>query len=63
MVGISDAFGPSIVDTDLSAIIGSVETEKGTAAVNRRRKENGLNALDVFLIDLLDDVNKLVAYF
>lgn len=55
MVEITDPFGPSIVDTNLHAIVASVETARGANAVNERRSLNGLNTLQVHLIDLIDD--------
>jgi phosphopantetheine adenylyltransferase/dephospho-CoA kinase len=53
-VGISDPFGPSIVERDLSCIVVSQETAKGGAAVNKRRAENGLDELAVVVIDCVD---------
>ena len=37
IVPISDPFGPSIVDKDIQAIIGSEETEAGCRMVNEKR--------------------------
>jgi dephospho-CoA kinase len=53
-VGISDPFGPSIVETSLSCIVVSQETLKGGAAVNKRRVQNGLEELAVVVIDCVD---------
>ena len=58
VVPITDPFGPSIVDTTLELIVGSRETERGCHKVNELRKNNGLNQLDVHLIDLVDDTSK-----
>jgi len=55
VVPIEDAFGPSIVDADLTAIVASSETRTGALAVNKKRLENGLNRLDVAIISLVDD--------
>ena len=53
-VGISDPFGPSIVERSLSAIVVSQETAQGGAAVNKRRLQNGLDELAVVVIDCVE---------
>ena len=45
-----DPFGPSVVDSELTAIAASTETEAGAVAVNARRSQAGLRKLDVFLV-------------
>lgn len=47
---LQDAFGPSIRDPGLEAIIVSSETIKGARLVNERRKAAGLSVLDVIVI-------------
>ena len=53
-VGISDPFGPSIVEKSLSCIVVSQETLKGGQAVNKRRVQNGLDELAVVVIGLVE---------
>ena len=53
-VGISDPFGPSIVERSLSAIVVSQETAQGGAAVNKRRLQNSLDELAVVVIDCVE---------
>ena len=51
---ISDPFGPTITDSDISAIVISAETRAGGKAVNDKRKEKGWKELEVFEVDVLD---------
>ncbi|KAL8732346.1 MAG: hypothetical protein Q9181_003975 [Wetmoreana brouardii] len=53
-VEIFDAFGPTITDESISALVLSGETRAGGKAVNERRAENGWPALDIFEVDVLD---------
>jgi len=46
---IMDPFGPSIVDSKLTALVASTETELGAQAVNGKRAEKGLNLLQLVL--------------
>jgi len=50
-----DPFGPSITEKDCTCLVVSHETFKGGFAVNEKRKENKLNAMDVHVIDLVDE--------
>lgn len=51
---LQDAFGPTISEEVIDAIVVSGETRGGGQAVNDRRKERGWHALDVYEIDVLD---------
>lgn len=53
-VEIWDPFGPTITDRDITALVLSLETRSGGAAVNEKRKEQGWNPLDVFEVAVLD---------
>lgn len=53
-VQISDPFGPTITDPDITALVISAETRAGGAAVNKKREEKGWNPLEVFEISVLD---------
>uniref|UniRef100_A0A914ZTG6 Cytidyltransferase-like domain-containing protein n=1 Tax=Parascaris univalens TaxID=6257 RepID=A0A914ZTG6_PARUN len=57
---ISDAFGPSIVDPDLEAIIVSQETRRGGHAVNEQRKKRGLSTLIIEEVRLLEGEDKVL---
>lgn len=57
---ISDAFGPSIVDPDLEAIIVTEETLKGGHAVNEKRKSRGLSTLDVVKALLVEGEDRIL---
>ena len=58
VVEINDIYGPAGVVPQLECIVGSLETEKGCVAINKRRKENGLKELDVHLISIIEAEEK-----
>ncbi|KAI8895411.1 hypothetical protein BC833DRAFT_623057 [Globomyces pollinis-pini] len=51
VVPITDDFGPTKTDTDIQALVGSLETAKGCEIVNKVRNELGMNILDIYLVD------------
>lgn len=51
---ISDPYGPTIADENISALVISAETRAGGKAVNDKRGEKGWKSLEVFEIDVLD---------
>ncbi|GAB7358437.1 hypothetical protein MBLNU230_g2503t1 [Neophaeotheca triangularis] len=53
---IQDAFGPTITEEAISALVLSGETRGGGQAVNDKRKEQGWPELDVFEVQVLDPV-------
>jgi phosphopantetheine adenylyltransferase len=53
-VQISDPFGPTITDENISALVLSQETRSGGDAINKKRQERGWAPLDVFEIDVLE---------
>ncbi|KAJ8105709.1 hypothetical protein OPT61_g10017 [Boeremia exigua] len=53
-VEISDPFGPTITDKDITALALSLETRGGGAAVNEKRKEQGWDPLEVYEVVVLD---------
>jgi phosphopantetheine adenylyltransferase len=53
-VEIWDPFGPTITDKNITALVLSLETRGGGAAVNEKRKEQGWAPLEVFEVDVLD---------
>jgi phosphopantetheine adenylyltransferase len=53
LVQISDPFGPTITDENISALVVSQETRSGGAAVNQERAKKGWKSLDVYEIDVL----------
>lgn len=48
---LDDPYGPALVERDLSAIVVSKETERTARKLNQLRQNNGLNPLDIFVID------------
>ncbi|KAI9931022.1 hypothetical protein ASPWEDRAFT_23110 [Aspergillus wentii DTO 134E9] len=53
IVQISDPFGPTITEENISALIVSQETRAGGAAVNDERAKKGWKSLDIFEVDVL----------
>lgn len=53
-VEIFDAFGPTITDESISALVISGETRSGGQAVNDKRETKGWSLLEVFEVDVLD---------
>ena len=53
-VEISDPYGPTITDKEISALVVSGETRSGGKAVNDKRLEKGWEALEIFEITVLD---------
>lgn len=51
---ISDPYGPTITDEEISALVISQETRAGGKAVNDKRREKGWAELEVFEVDVLD---------
>uniref|UniRef100_A0A8B9C4X8 Bifunctional coenzyme A synthase n=1 Tax=Anser brachyrhynchus TaxID=132585 RepID=A0A8B9C4X8_9AVES len=55
IVPLADPYGPAVTDPELRCIVVSEETRKGGEAVNKKRLENGLAALELFEIQLIKD--------
>lgn len=53
LVEITDPFGPTITEEDITALVVSAETHAGGAAVNDKRAEKGWEKLAVFEVDVL----------
>ncbi|NXJ05428.1 COASY synthase, partial [Odontophorus gujanensis] len=55
IVPLGDPYGPAVTDPELRCIVVSEETRRGGEAVNKKRIENGLTALELFEIELMED--------
>jgi phosphopantetheine adenylyltransferase/dephospho-CoA kinase len=55
VVALTDPIGPAGTDPNLSCLIVSKETENGITFVNEARQENGLQNLEVHVIDLVTE--------
>lgn len=53
-VELFDAFGPTITDESISALVISGETRSGGQAVNDKREAKGWSLLEVFEVDVLN---------
>ena len=53
-VQISDAFGPTITDETITALVLSEETASGGTAINEKRRSKGWAPLQVFEVNVLD---------
>ena len=57
-VELFDAFGPTITDETISALVVSSETRAGGKAVNNKREDRGWSTLEVLEVDVLDAEDK-----
>ena len=55
LVPIQDVYGPTAYDPKISGLVISEETRAGAQSIADLRKEKGLQALDVFVIDVIGD--------
>lgn len=55
LVPIQDVYGPTAYDPEISGLVISEETRAGAQSIAELRKEKGLQALDVFVIDVIGD--------
>ncbi|XP_033926010.1 bifunctional coenzyme A synthase [Melopsittacus undulatus] len=55
IVRLTDPYGPSVTDPDLQCLVVSQETRRGGEAVNKQRLDNGLPALTLYEIFLMQD--------
>jgi phosphopantetheine adenylyltransferase len=53
-VVIQDAFGPTITEENMNALVVSGETRSGGDAVNAKRRDLGWHELEIFEVDVLD---------
>ena len=60
-VEIFDAFGPTITNGSISALVLSAETRAGGKAVNEKRAEKQWTSLDIFEVDVLDSAEAIPA--
>ncbi|WRT67099.1 uncharacterized protein IL334_004065 [Kwoniella shivajii] len=56
---IHDGLGPTRYDPDIHALVVSKETFSGGQLVNNTRKQNGLNELDIFVVNVISDKDQL----
>jgi pantetheine-phosphate adenylyltransferase len=55
LVPISDVYGPTAYDPEISALVISEETMAGAEAIESLRREKGLRGLEVFVIDVIGE--------
>ena len=53
IVPINDAYGPTLSDGEIEALVVSHETAGRTGEINRLRGERGLKPLDIIVIDMV----------
>ena len=51
---LSDPYGPTIADPNITGIVVSHETLSGGDAINKKRTEKGWNPLEIFQVDVLN---------
>lgn len=57
-VEINDPFGPTITNEAISALVVSAESAKGGEAVNVKRVEMGWRGLEVFTVDVVEEMGE-----
>jgi pantetheine-phosphate adenylyltransferase len=57
IIPIADSYGPAITDNNIEAIVVSQETEPTAQVINAKRKENGLQKLQIIVIDMVPAEN------
>ncbi|RPB19488.1 hypothetical protein L211DRAFT_853138 [Terfezia boudieri ATCC MYA-4762] len=55
IVEINDAFGPTVTEEGISALVVSEETRGGGEAVNRERKGKGWAGLEMFVVGVVEE--------
>ncbi|GAA5980058.1 hypothetical protein JCM11641_008273 [Rhodosporidiobolus odoratus] len=55
VVPLQDVYGPTAHDPEIEALVVSEETRSGGDTINKLRQSNGLNVLDVHVINLVAD--------
>ncbi|PQE18015.1 cytidylyltransferase protein [Rutstroemia sp. NJR-2017a BVV2] len=58
-IEIQDAYGPTITDETVTALVVSGETRSGGQSVNEKRVEKGWKPLEIYEVDVLDAEDKL----
>lgn len=53
LVEISDPYGPTVTEEDITALVVSKETRSGGAMINNERAKKGWQGLEVFEVDVL----------
>jgi pantetheine-phosphate adenylyltransferase len=59
IIPIADSYGPAVTDNNIEAIVVSQETEPTAQAINAKRKENGLQKLQIIVIDMVPAENQV----
>ena len=57
IIPLSDAYGPTVTNSQIEALVVSEETEPVARIINAIRKENGLRPLEVFVIKMVPAEN------
>lgn len=55
VIPLNDIYGPTLAGSTVEALVATTDTEKGTQAINRKRKDLDLNALPIHLVELAKD--------
>ncbi|PQE32520.1 hypothetical protein CJF32_00004074 [Rutstroemia sp. NJR-2017a WRK4] len=58
-VEIQDAYGPTVTDETVTALVVSGETRSGGQLINEKRVEKGWKPLEIYEVDVLDAEDKL----
>jgi phosphopantetheine adenylyltransferase len=58
-IEIQDAYGPTVTDETVTALVVSGETRSGGQSINEKRAEKGWKPLEIYEVDVLDAEDKL----